>query len=89
MQQWWFEGGLGLKPTYLWCFYDFPLNGRFSLIFMNMQITLLVNIFTKTDTAVKGDITLQYIQNISNTTIHTSHLCKQFNDHFSFVCHSH
>ena len=54
---------------------------------MNMQITLLVNIVAKTDKAFKGDIKLHHTQNISNTTIHTSHLCNQFNDHFSFVCH--
>ena len=38
MQQWWFVDGFGLKLVYLWCFYDFPLFLRFSLIFMNMQI---------------------------------------------------
>ena len=40
---------------------------------MNMQITLLVNIVTKTDRAFKGDIKLHYTQNISDTTIHTDH----------------
>ena len=50
---------------------------------MNMQITLLVNIVNKPDKAFKG---LYYTLNISNTTIHTLHLCKQFDGHFSFVC---
>ena len=39
MQQWWFDGGFWFKPV-LWSFTDFPLNSRFSLIFMTMQITL-------------------------------------------------
>ena len=67
---------LGCNP-FLWCFNDFPLNLRLSLIFMHMQITLLVNIVTR---AFKGDIKLHYTQNISDT-IHT--------DHFSFVCQFH
>ena len=38
MQEWWFDGVLGLKSVYLWCFNGFPLFSKFSLIFMIMQI---------------------------------------------------
>ena len=40
IQQGWFNGGLGLKSvTYGVCFTIFPLFLRFSLIFINMQIS--------------------------------------------------
>ena len=38
IQQLWYDDGLVLKSVNLWCFYEFPLFSRFSLIFMNMQI---------------------------------------------------
>ena len=40
MQQWWFDDGLGLKSVIYGGFFTiFPLFLKFSLIFMNMQIS--------------------------------------------------
>ena len=45
IQQGWFNGDLGLKSvTYVVCFTILPLFLRFSLIFMNMQISKFVSL---------------------------------------------
>ena len=53
-QQCWFEDVLELKYVYLWLFYDFI--SRFSLTFINMQISRFTCLTTERMTCVNASI---------------------------------